>query len=364
MNPRLLFAIDSPNDLCEGYFFREVLNLLLRQDLDIHVVVLQPNHLGKSVVRSISEELGIKIRFVPKRFRNDLGCAISLRRIAKRFGATLIHSWGQTTTRIVGLASWHAPWKYVANKFNLLPNQFLDRLAFERSNKIVVNHPSIQSMFVDGGCRSEQICVLSIGAPDAKFDQVDNALDELRERFNLTEDLFLIGAKAEFVPLNRLKDLLWATDLLQTIRSDFRFLLFGDGPQMWRLKRFAKQSHADRKTIFLPPTENVLPWFRELDLYWHAFEHDPHPFEIAAATRGGCPTLGPMLLGETGAIQDAINGLLFEVGQRDQIARITNGLLNEPEKLQALKASTLQSAESSAIEDTVSNLMDIYREVI
>ena len=360
MTQRILFVIDSFHDLCEGYFFREVLSSLLRNDLEIRIVVTQSRHPGNELLRAATEHLPMEIDLVPRRFHWDPACAAGIRGVAHRFAADVLHSWGDSTLAIAGLASCGARWKHIANKFNLYPVSLADRLAFRRTAVILVNHASVRGVLDQDGC-GDRVQVLHMGAPLAKFDNVQGTLDSLRDRYEIPEDLFLIGARADFLPVNRLKDLLWATDLLQTIRSDFRFLLFGNGPQRWRLKRFARQSHADRKTIFLPATENLLPWFRELDLYWHSFEYDPCPFEIAAATRGGCPTLAPRLLGESGVIHDSLNGLMFDVGQRDQIARITNALLNEPDKLELLKQSTFSLAEERDIQTTAEQLVQAYR---
>ena len=357
---RILFAIDSPLQLCEGNFFREVLNGL-RHDLEIRVIVTQPVSGLQSFLDSVGMPDGIGVEFIPKRFRNDPGCIARIRKAARKFGAELLHCWESSIVRLASFASLKAKWKFVANKFDLLDEHFWDQVAFRSASTIFIGHDSIQPLLVDDGCQASHIRVLKIGAPVAKFDKVAQPLDGLRDRFEIPEDLFLVGANAPLIAKNQLKDFLWATDLLQTTRSDFRFLLFGAGPQLWRLKRFARQSHADRKTIFMPPTENILPWFREMDLYWHGYEYNPNPFEIAAAHRGGCPTLVPRLLGQTGVVRDGLNGFLFDRGQRDQIARLTNALFNDHEKLRQLKESTLESSESSSIEQTVQDLLDGYR---
>ena len=362
MNQRILFVIDSFTDLCEGYFFREVLNSLLRSGIEIRVVLTQPQRMTKNVFRNVTANLPVDVDLAPQRFRHDPGCAAMIRRIAGKFAAPLIHSWGSSAMFVTCLASWGTPWKHVANKFNLFGVRLTDRMALRRAAMVLVNDESVRSLLERNDC-GNQVQVLKVGAPLAKFDEVHGTLDGLRDRLELPEDLFLIGARADFLPVNRLKDLLWATDLLQTIRSDFRFLLFGDGPQRWRLERFARQSHADRKTVFVPATENLLPWFRELDLFWHAFEYDPRPFEIAAATRGGCPTLAPRRLGNTGAIRDSINGRLFDVGQRDQIARISNALLNDGEQLKLLQESTFGLAKDHEIQSTTSGLLEVYQKL-
>ena len=59
---------------------------------------------------------------------------------------------------------------------------------------------------------------------------------------NLPANARLIGAVGRLWPQKRLKDLIWAADLLKSTRDDTHLLIVGDGPQRWRLERYADDS--------------------------------------------------------------------------------------------------------------------------
>ena len=366
---RILFVVGSLNDLRPGCALRELHDALLRQQQNLSVVVLQAVSTWQ---RQAFPWNGNAIKFIPVRFAFDLVAIGRIRNWAKQQAATLVHSWGAAANRLTQLAAVAAPWHLVCSKTDLRcePGLKISMLAVPIGKTIhwLASHQEIVDRLRQSGISPSQLKRLQIGAPLPPFADVSDRppeSTELRETFRLAQDWFLIGIHADLVPRSRIKDLIWATDLLQCVRDDFRVLLFGHGPQRWRLQRFARQATVDSKVIFVDDLEsNWLHWLPELDLYWHAYRFDPHPFNIVAALRAGCPVLAPEGPGLSDLIDDQVNGLLFDEGQRDQIARKTNALFNDRSLHQKLKQNAANTPGAVEIADTVRDLIEAYESII
>ena len=73
---------------------------------------------------------------------------------------------------------------------------------------------------------------------------------DLLRAWNLAADSRLLAVAGRFERTQRLKDAIWAADLLKIVRSDCHLFVMGDGPLAWRLRRFRDQVRiADRGAL-------------------------------------------------------------------------------------------------------------------
>ena len=362
---RILFLVDSCRDLCPGQFFRELLDAMPNESVEYSIGILDiPGNR-----RGLSYELpDCPLHFLGRRFTWDFGAAFQIRQIAHQENLSILHSWSGRANRIAKLAaSWGArQWGIqelilTQSDFRKSANLFSGFKLGGCRTRVLTTHPSIEKRLLSSGYSAHQLFSIHMGAPLPPFSDISKKAPpqrELREALDLPEDLLLIGANADWVSWNRWKDLLWSVDLVQSVRDDFRFLVFGDGPQRWRLEKFAHQTEADRKTIFLGNHPDFLHWLRELDLFWHAYDYDPCPYAVVAALRAGCPVLAPRSQELAELIGDG--GQTFELGKRDQIARITNSLFESPEQLGQLRENTQSLKHLVDIKQTAEELLELY----
>ena len=71
----------------------------------------------------------------------------------------------------------------------------------------------------------------------------------LRE-LGLPANARLVGVVGELWPRKRVKDLIWAVDLLKVFRDDVHLLIFGDGPWRDRYQRYSTQCRNRDKVRF------------------------------------------------------------------------------------------------------------------
>ena len=190
---------------------------------------------------------------------------------------------------------------------------------------------------------------LQIGIPQDRTTVIPNAVDagvprsaearqRLRRELGLPEATRLVGALGPLVPGKRLKDLLWAIDLLHAVREDTYLLVVGDGPQRWRLERFSRQMHAAERTRFLGWRAEAPAIVAGLDCLWLGSARESVPNSVLEAMAVGVPVVAADSPATRLLIEPDRSGVLVAAGHRGGIARATQQIL-ESESLAAGLAS-------------------------
>lgn len=380
----VLFLTDRIADLTASSLLRDILGRLPEYQIQPHVCLLT-NRVKTS--ESLDLPTNIPIHFVSDRFRFDFLTAFRVSWLARRIKADTIHGWSQARNQMIRTVGAITGTPFVENYFELLfdtnsnwkpirigrktkrlqlvSSPIIRQQLFERigSGQIDSRQADSRQKAEDARIKDESnnsIRTLAIHADKARREDVGI---KVRESLGLPKDGYLIVACADFLPRNRLKDLLWAVDLVQCVRHDFRFVLFGSGPQAWRLRRFAQQCTADQKTVFIDDLSRFRDVLVEADVYWHSFTHIPVPYNIKLAMKSECAIVAPLCHGIAEIVEDGVSGHLVDVGKRDQFARVTNALFKHPEKLERFKLAAGESDSDEDLETTIQSLLDSYRQL-
>jgi len=159
---------------------------------------------------------------------------------------------------------------------------------------------------------------------------------ELRSRLNLPADTKLAGTVAPLIPRTRLKDLIWATDLLTCVRDDFHFLIWGRGDQEARLRRFASLTEASSHVHFLGEPDEQPSILAGLDVYWHSHLQQPLCPNLMTAMSLGVPVISVYGAGTEELIRHQETGFAVNFGARDEFARWTKYILEMKEPAEQL----------------------------
>ena len=154
---------------------------------------------------------------------------------------------------------------------------------------------------------------------------------ELKRQLNVPLDAHLVGTVAPCRPRQRLKDVLWAADLVTCIRDDVYWLLIGDGPQRWHLERYASHLETGDHVRFLGWRGDSESIVGSLDiLVQPSTEH----CDFAALSTGlkyGVPLVTTSRAWHLKFVEHGKTGYAVEWGARNEIARCVNRLANQPE---------------------------------
>jgi glycosyltransferase involved in cell wall biosynthesis len=171
---------------------------------------------------------------------------------------------------------------------------------------------------------------------------VDRA--EIRRRLGVPAGAALVGTVAPLVPRARLKDFIWAGDLLRCVRDDVWWIIIGSGPQEWRLKRFASQLEVHDRVRLVGWRQDAGEIVAALDLYVQPSDAFDDYSGLRAAMSCGVPAIGVSRSLHQELVVHHGTGFLAERGARNEIARCVNRLLNEP----AIRAALGQGARQHA----------------
>ena len=178
---------------------------------------------------------------------------------------------------------------------------------------------------------------------------------EVREELKLPNDAILIGAYAPFIPKMRLKDLIWAADLITCIRDDIHLVLMGSGIQEGRLKRFLRTTEATGHVHFVGLPENALKIVSACDIFWHSHLRWGLPSSILTSMRFGVPTISVLGKETETAIIHQTTGFGVGLGARDEFARWSKYLIEQAESAAKIsrqaKDHVLQNFSADAFVD-------------
>ena len=184
---------------------------------------------------------------------------------------------------------------------------------------------------------------------------------QIREQYHIPQDATVacfvgrLGREKSVDVLLRF----WAQEMKP--QDNMRLLIIGDGPEKEPLEQLAQQLGITDTVIF---TGKVLhpdlpPYVHTCDIYVTASLSDTNSISMLEGMAGGLPVL--QLYDELNADQvtDGVNGYMFrdaaEMGQR--LRQIHD---MEPEELQKLKTSVIQSVKNSGAQTLANYIQTIY----
>ena len=145
----------------------------------------------------------------------------------------------------------------------------------------------------------------------------------------LPEGSRLVGLIGRLWPQKRVKDAIWAADLLKVIRDDVHLLVIGDGPQRDRLRKFRDQVRIRDKVHFLGERGDVPRLLPHFDVLWSTSGYEGQSNAIMEAMAAGVPVVATDVPGTRDLVVHGETGYLVPVGDRAGFARQTNRLLDD-----------------------------------
>ena len=239
----------------------------------------------------------------------------------------------------------------------------IDRALARRCRCVVVNSEGVRDFYVRHGTPAERVRVIPNGVapPAAPVTTRRQLLAELE----LPDSARLIGLVGRLWPQKRVKDAIWAADLLKVIRDDVHLLVIGDGPQRNRLRRFRDQCRIRDKVHFLGERGDVLRLLPHFDALWSTSGYEGQSNVILEAMAAGVPVVATDIPGTRELVVPEVTGYLVPVGDRAAVAKHTERLLNDAALAERLAAAARQRVQSEfSVEKMVVRHAELYREVL
>jgi len=338
---------------------------LVAEDFDVHVCALTRGGPIEGELRAA----GIEVTVIGKRFRADPQAYWRLKRHIARLGPDLVQAWMFAANSYGYAAARRASvGRFVAGQRSVDPwksgiQLAIDRYVGRRADATVVNSPAVRDFYVRHGLPAEKIHVIANGVEPAQ--PADATRAELLAELGLPADVYLVAVLGRLWPQKRIKDAIWAADLLKVIRDDVHLLVIGDGPQRDRLRRFRDQVVIRDKVHLLGHRDDVPRIVPHLDVLWSTSAYEGQSNAILEAMAAGVPVVATDVPGTRDLVIHEQTGYLAPVGDRAAVARATQRLLENPEAARKLGEAGRRRVETEfSVDKMTDRHIALYDELL
>ena len=175
----------------------------------------------------------------------------------------------------------------------------------------------------------------------------------------------LVTAAGRFDGVAGLKSAVWAFDVVKHVAPDLHLVLVGDGPERERLERFARALGFDDYRVHFAGLRSDVPDLLSLaELVW--VTHERGGVNVALeAMAAGKPVVAFRNADLAEVVVEGVTGRFVPVGDRVQLAAISNELLEAPEAARALgEAGRRRAAECFGVPAMVERYATLYDELV
>jgi glycosyltransferase involved in cell wall biosynthesis len=364
--PRLLHIIPT---LVRGGAEKQLALLatgLPREEFDVHVAVL--THTGP--LEETLRAAGVPVTVIGKRWKVDPFAYWRLKALIRRLQPDIVHTWlfaansyGRQAAIAAGVKHIVAgercvdPWK---SSLHLT----IDRSLARRTQRIVTNSSGVVDFYASRGLPADKFTVIPNGIRVTEPTEPVSRPELLAELGLPADTDRLIGIVGRLWPQKRVKDLLWAAELLKTARDGCHALIIGDGPQRWRLTRYRDQLRMADRAHFLGERSDVARLMPHFDVLWLASGYEGQSNAIMEAMAAGVPVVATDIPGNRDLVVPEETGYLVAVGDRAEFARKSTWLFDdEPLRKKMGAAGRQRILTHFTVEQLVARHAELYRQL-
>ncbi|MEM6363387.1 MAG: glycosyltransferase [Planctomycetota bacterium] len=314
---------------------------------------------------------GVIVEVIGKRFKGDVTALWRLRRSLQGFQPDVVHtflfaanSFGRLAAVMakvpVVMASercidvWKQSWQF-----------WIDRRLQSVSHAITTNSIGVVDFLIEHGIEQDKIKIIHNGIDPVRCGDGD-ARDVISRadaaaQLNVDQSRVWLVAVGRLWPQKRVRDLVWAAELLGTLRENTTLIVIGDGPQRDELLRHRDAVSRVDYTRFVGWRDNVRALLPHAAAFWLASSEEGQSNALIEAMQMGVPVIASDIPGNRELIDDGKTGWLFPLGDEAALARVTNMILDDPETSQRVASAAQQRINADfSVDEMVQRHVDLY----
>ncbi len=217
----------------------------------------------------------------------------------------------------------------------------------------------VKEALVQGGVKENSIKVISSMLDLSRFEPVANMVSRSQGFTKKT-----IVSAGVFDKKKGFWDALQAIEKLSKGRSDFRYILYGDGPQKKRLAAYISD-HRLSDVISMPGWhDRPAEFLKSADIYLMPSYTEGIGMSIVEAMAAGVPVVISDIPSHRGNVSDGINGLLFPPGDITAMAEKLEFLLDNPQARLEMGEKALAVAGRYDFQVITRRIYDVYLQLV
>ena len=333
-----------------------------RNEFDVNVIVL--TRTGPREAELI--ESGIAVHHIHKRAKLDPFAWLRLRKLLKQLKPDIVHTWIFAANAYGRTAALSAKVPVILGSersIDLWKNSFqfwIDRIIAKRTQGITVNCKGTIDLYSQHGFDPKSFYFIPNGIEPAEPSKLNRV--QACERMGVQAEKKIIVSIGRLWPQKGYKDLLWAAELLRVMREDVCYIIIGEGPDRERLELYRDNIRGASQIFFLGHRSDARELLPHCDILWNGSLHEGQSNVILEAMQSGIAVVASDIPGNRELIQHDRTGLLYPVGNVDDLTRYTNQLLNDESRRKKMIADAQQHVKQEhSVEQMISRHAGYYR---
>lgn len=297
----------------------------------------------------ISSKIDENTTLVPLKMGGDIdfGMIFRLKNIIKHHNIDLVHIHSRRGADTFGLvAAKLCKVKVVISRRVDNPEpSWLAKLKYHSANKVIAISEGIRQVLLVEQVRPEHVQTVLSSVDTDKYLPHPNK-EWFRQEFSINNKCLTLAVIAQLIPRKGHALLLQALANIVTNVDEFRLLIFGKGPHESELKQLVSELKLEHRVNFAgfrDDLEKVLP---NIDLVVHPAYIEGLGVSLLQASSCGVPILASRIGGIPEAVNNNVNGQLFEPGNIDELSEKLECLMNKHK----LRSELAQNARKHALE--------------
>lgn len=231
-----------------------------------------------------------------KRWRLDPVAILKLRREIRAFQPDVLLSClfaANTSVRLATLGQHPRPATIISERcvdtWKSRWQLWLDKLLQPRADRLVANSQSVSNFYQGLGFPPERISIIFNGVDIPPRPAISR--EEFCRELKLPEGARLIMYVGRLAPQKRLKDLIWAMQILRQADPRAYLLIIGEGPQRGELELYAREVEVVRHIRFTGQRSDASSLLHLCDVFWLASEFEGMSNSLMEAMACGTPVV-------------------------------------------------------------------------
>jgi len=180
----------------------------------------------------------------------------------------------------------------------------------------------------------------------------------LKEKFNLPQDSFIVGSIARLIPAKGVQDLIKAASILKNINA--YFFVAGDGPFKEELQKMIESLNLKDRFFLLGYRNDIPSFLRNLDLFVLPSHEEGFGISVIEALNEGISIIATKVGGIPEIIQDGVEGILVEKENSEELANAIEKILKDEKLRKNMSVKGKESAKKYSCDKMIGQMQQIY----